>query len=234
MGMNRCKGNMYKDIDFTWNPIAGRCVNSCKYCSTQKLMRYPHLAKKYSGPMRIEGKELKTKLQHRDFPDGCTIFVGAQNDMFAKEVDAYDIMRILDHCSEYSKNKYVFQSKSPSRMLEFLLEFPVNSVFGTTIESDSSYLCSKYGGGEDPIKRANALFEMGEGETFVTIEPIMVFNYNDFAVLIKRAMPTKIYIGADSGKNGLPEPTSDDIKRLIEELKYFTIVHQKENLKRLL
>ena len=43
-----------------------------------------------------------------------------------------------------------------------------------------------------------------------------------------------VSIGADSGKNNLPEPPSQKLKALIDELEKFTEVRVKKNLKRLL
>jgi hypothetical protein len=54
------KGNMYPGIK-TKNPLAGKCLHGCSYCSTNSLMRYPVIAKKYSGEIRLERKMLTEK-----------------------------------------------------------------------------------------------------------------------------------------------------------------------------
>jgi hypothetical protein len=43
-----------------------------------------------------------------------------------------------------------------------------------------------------------------------------------------------VNIGADSGRNGLPEPSSWKIERLIEALGKHTKIHLKKNLRRIL
>ena len=51
--------------------------------------------------------------------------------------------------------------------------------------------------------------------------------------MIKFCHPQQVNIGADSGNNGLPEPSHGKIDALIEELNIFTTVKLKANLKRL-
>jgi hypothetical protein len=69
---------------------------------------------------------------------------------------------------------------------------------------------------------------------YITIEPIMDFDLVEFVEMIKVCNPLQVNIGADSGKNNLPEPSKEKLLQLIEELKKFTIIHNKSNLKRLL
>jgi len=52
--------------------------------------------------------------------------------------------------------------------------------------------------------------------------------------LIKVCHPQQVNIGADSGNNDMPEPSSVNIQLLIEQLKMFTTIDKKYNLKRLL
>jgi hypothetical protein len=41
----------------------------------------------------------------------------------------------------------------------------------------------------------------------ITIEPIMDFNLDRFSQMLIEAAPARVNIGADSGRNGLPEPS---------------------------
>jgi hypothetical protein len=67
----------------------------------------------------------------------------------------------------------------------------------------------------------------------VTIEPIMDFDLAEFIEMIKTVKPYKVNIGADTGKNNLSEPVPEKIHQLIVQLKKYTEVHQKQNLRRL-
>ena len=51
--------------------------------------------------------------------------------------------------------------------------------------------------------------------------------------MIETIQPEWVNIGADSGYNNLPEPPKEKILQLIDELKKFTKVKNKENLSRL-
>jgi hypothetical protein len=67
----------------------------------------------------------------------------------------------------------------------------------------------------------------------ITIEPIMDFNLDRFSQMIIEAAPAQVNIGADSGHNGLPEPSAEKIEALINALKPPIIVHLKDNLSRI-
>jgi len=230
MGLNKSKGNMFDWITHTWNPIAGRCSINCSYCSTNKLRnRYEILKKKYSGPMRIVEKELKVNLGKDKF-----IFVAAQNDLFASGVSNEDIIKVLNHCNKF-ENKYLFQTKNPNRLLEFTYH-PVlkKSAIATTIESDIHYK-EIMGNAPEPNQRIKAMLRLKSlgFETYITIEPIMKFT-NYFLELLQVCNVTQINIGADSGNNNIPEPDKEKLKWLIDNLKNYTKVKIKDNLKRLL
>jgi hypothetical protein len=70
--------------------------------------------------------------------------------------------------------------------------------------------------------------------TFVTIEPVMDFDLPEFIELIKKANLIQVNIGADTGRNHLPEPSAEKVMALISELQKFTMVKKKNNLKRIL
>jgi hypothetical protein len=61
----------------------------------------------------------------------------------------------------------------------------------------------------------------------------MKFNLKEFTELIQTCHPTQVNIGADTGRNDLPEPTKEEINDLIAELSDFTTIHNKKNLNRL-
>jgi len=178
------------------------------------------------NPVRFDEKELKTNLGSGNF-----IFVGSSNDMFADDIPFEWIEKTLKYCSEFD-NKYLFQTKNPKRLLNFKLP---NSVICTTIESDMFY-SEIMANSPKPYERAKYMEMLSDCgfETFVTIEPIMDFNYNLMIDLIKQCNPKQVNIGADTGKNGLPEPSKEKLANLIEGIQKFTIIHNKSNLKRLL
>lgn len=219
--------NMYNFITKTWNPLAGDCIHNCSYCFVKKMKsRFPVMNKKYSGEPRLIEKELQKKFKPED-----VVFVCDCTDLFADNVKIELIERILDYCKNFESTFY-FQTKNPMKFDSSRLIFPKNHKKIVTIESDIFY--SKImNNSKEPYKRASQTIILLEEVHQITIEPIMDFSPL-FAELIKDCKPEQVNIGADSGRNNLPEPSKEKLLKLISELKKFTIVNLKSNLNRLL
>ena len=218
------KSNMYDGV-ITWNPLGGECPHKCGYCSTNNLKRFPGVRAKYSGPLCLyPGYPKETNK---------TVFVCAQNDLFAKEVPFEWIGEIISRCRVVD-NTYLFQSKNPERMKEFAPHFPDKTILCTTIETNRIY--PQMGNTVSPIERSKAMLShvLAGFITQITIEPIMDFDLDEFAELIYYTTPNQVNIGADSKRNNLPEPSKEKVLALIAELEKFTVVKQKSNLARLL
>jgi len=215
MGLNKSKGNMYGFVTHTWNTIKGKCFHDCIYCY---MKRWPNL-----HTIRLDKKELNTDLSKKNF-----IFVGSSCDMFADNVPKEWIRETLHHCRKYD-NRYLFQSKNPFNFHEH--QFPENTWLCTTLESNRFYSeIMRYA--PPPGIRAMNLGSVRQTKV-VTIEPIMKFDLKWFLDMIRECKPYQVNIGADSGGNNLPEPSGEEVKQLIAELKKFTKVYLKDNLKRL-
>jgi hypothetical protein len=151
--------------------------------------------------------------------------------MFASDVPDEWIVRVLEYCRGFD-NKYLFQSKNPDRMTDFLSLFPKKSVLGTTIESNRDYEICKAPG---PEERALFLKTVGNPfEKMVTIEPIMDFDLEPMIDLIRSTGPSWVNVGADSKGHKLSEPSPEKLRALIVGLEEFTQVKIKKNLNRLL
>jgi hypothetical protein len=201
MPLNKTKGHMYDWVDYTWNPIKGKCPNNCKYCYVK---RFPQ------KELRFDERELKTV-----FPKGSKVFAGSSCDMFAKQIDRYWIRKILKYLKKQEDDvTFVFQTKCPGGYLDY--DFPKNSILGTTIESNRGrYLEEGLTGGEHPKNRANNINFAGyllKKPTFVTIEPVMDFDKENMAELLRNANPDFINIGADTGHHNLSEPDAEKLQ----------------------
>lgn len=233
MPLNKVKpgSNMYQWITHTWNPIGGECSHKCTYCSTQKLIkRYPVLKKKYSQPIHLVESELKTNLGKDN-----TIFVCAQHDLFANDIPYKWVIRILNYLitqqERGANNTYLFQSKNPALFLEFMGFFPVNPIFGTTIESNIEYPdISKAPTVFNRMLNMQLISKIGH-RTMVTIEPILDFDVEPLVEIIERINPEWVNIGAATGNHNLPEPSKKKVAQLIYQLPDIKI---KTNLNRLL
>jgi hypothetical protein len=221
MGLNITKGNMYEGfITHTWNVIKGVCPHHCSYCYVKRWGQQPEL--------HFDEKELRT-----DLGVGNIIFVGSGCDMWADLIPENWIIDVLDRCAGYKNNKYFFQTKNSRRFKEFKNLIPPGSTLCVTMESDLWYK-EIMGDSPMPAFRMDEFSELKPFQKMVTIEPILVFNLQLFVAMLHWCQPIQINIGADSGRNNLPEPSKDNILELIAELGKITKVVQKKNLARLL
>jgi hypothetical protein len=224
MPLNKAKGNMYGFITHTWNPIKGVCPHDCSYCYMKGIR------KRFGSPgaMHLVEKELKTNLGKGNF-----IFVGNTTDMFAETASTKDFEAVLSRCGLFPKNRFLFQSKNPYWFWMYGCLFPDNSVLCTTIETNREYY-PVMGKSPPPKDRAYFFSYIEQQEKHITIEPIMDFDLSEFVMMIKKCDPAQVNIGADSGRNGLPEPPAEKVLELIAELEKFTKVVRKPNLERLI
>jgi DNA repair photolyase len=216
--IKRSVGNMYDWLSHVWSPIVG-CPHQCSYCFVRTYRELP------VDPML-------------DFPfpnlgRGRSIFVGHLCDMFAKTVPSEMIERVLEHCRKFD-NEYIFQTKNPGKIVTHRFEMPARYIIGTTIETNDQAILSKISKAPPAAERAQQLAKI-RAKRFVTIEPILDFNPVELTTLIVLAMPDFVNIGADSKGHGLPEPSGDKIRRLVELLNDCGIkILRKTNLERLM
>ncbi len=217
MTLNKSKGNMYSFCSHTWNPIKGKCSHDCKYC-------YMKVWKQ--KPLHFDEKDLKDNLGEDNI-----IFVGSSTDMFAEDVPKEWIRKVLEKCRKYEGNTYLFQTKNPGRFWNFNCQYPRNTIFGTTLETNRDL--RDFSKAYTTISRVSNMKEGFMDRKMITIEPIMDFDLEPFVEMIKQVNPEWVNIGADSKGHNLPEPSKEKILVLIKELKTFTEVKIKDNLRRI-
>lgn len=213
--LNIQKGNMYPFVTHTWNPIRGKCPHECVYCY---MNGFPQ------KELHFANDEIKT-----DLGKGNYIFVGSSTDMWAETVPAMWIEDTLRLCNEYPENTYLFQSKNPTRFKD-QWSFPKNTILATTIETNRDNNISK---APQTYNRYQAMTGITMPKT-ITIEPIMDFDLDTLVMWISQIKPQFVSIGADSKNHHLPEPSATTVQYLVEELKRFTSVKCKENLRRIM
>jgi DNA repair photolyase len=216
---------MYPFVTHTWNPIRGRCPHECFYCYMKSIWdRF--------GPDTIsfQQKDLTIKLGTKR-----KIFIGSSIDMWATDIPETWIFIVLAICQNHPGNEYLFQTKNPQRFHRFRNMMPSKSLLGVTLESNREYkLISKAPQIMDRVYWMNRLSKDSSFSRMISIEPVLDFDVDTFVWLIKRINPSFISIGADSKNHHLPEPPLGKVGDLISELKIFTEVKIKSNLKRLL
>ena len=214
--------NMYPET-ITWNPLGGECPHDCEYCYRKDLMRYPSNKVKYSGESRLVDVPIpKAK-------EGKVIFVCSMTDLFAKEIPSEAIYNVLQACCKVP-NQYLFQTKNPARFYDFMGQYPMRVILGTTIETNRE--CT-YQSKAPPIKDRFEAMKTLPAIKMVSIEPIMDFDLEMFVRMLRQIQPSYVSVGADSKNNGLKEPSKSKIVRLLASLRSFTEVRKKSNLSRL-
>lgn len=239
MSLKKSKGNMYPWISHMHTHLGGRCSHECSYCYVQSAIyrRNPSFIERYTGDIKLIEKEFDT-----NYGKGKTIFIEHCNDLFAKDVPDEFIERILDHCRRFPQNIYVFQTKNPARFFNFLHSMPIRDVIlGTTIETNRDM--SNISKAPPAVERYEAMkaligdkvarFE--KFRKFLTCEPILDFDVEEFARWIGEIKPDFFNIGADSKGHNLIEPPHAKILELVEELKKYGIeVREKHNMQGLI
>jgi hypothetical protein len=67
---------------------------------------------------------------------------------------------------------------------------------------------------------------------WITIEPILKFRIDDFFQMLRICRPAQVNIGADSGSNRLPEPSGNEVEKLLKLLAPHSKIHLKNKLRR--
>jgi protein gp37 len=172
-------------------------------------MNQPAVVEKYTGEPRLDAVAMRDNLGV-----GNTIFVCNMTDLFAWGVPESAVDAILKKCRENRDNIYVFQTKNTYQMRGWKEKLPSKSILGTTVEtnrdSPSRAPC--------PKERMKYLFRKNDGQTFVTVEPILAFDPDEMIELLDHG-DSFINIGADSCGNMMDEPVKKDVEELIRELR---------------
>jgi DNA repair photolyase len=224
-------GNMYDFVTHTWNPVKGICYHQCRYC----YMNCFRPEKYECAPVMVDDEfEI-------DLNVGKVIFVGDGIDLFAQNIPDEWILRVLDHCAGFNDQRvgqkkivFLFQSKNPSRFLQFLDHRVFkHSVIGTTIETNR-YYPEVMMNSPRIEKRADAMKAISEKGfyTMITLEPLLAFDKTELVEIIRQCNPRFINIGRESKRKvWVPEPTSAQVKELVAELREITNVKIKSNAK---
>ena len=245
MPITKTNGNMYENwVDYCWSPLIGGCLHQCTYCYCKSMLKrfgkewtdMPHWASDCIT------ENIRDCVRLPKLPIG-KIFVCHTTDLFAENVPAEWIESILEHCWQSWCNNnemsFVIQTKNPARLKEFTYifeRFPDNALmFGITMETNRG--TQGISNAPHPMVRISDFrqFIKATGyQSFVTIEPIIDPDTLSFVSQLDALHPDLIWIGADSKRSNLPEPSPEKIVELIKELEQFAEVRLKKNLNRLL
>lgn len=216
--------NMYEDSVKQINYIVG-CKFECVYCKKSFQKSLKRWAKNncnqcYNYEPHFHKERLKQSLP-RTTGDQF-IWVNSNCDIvFAKEEWMDEVLDVLE--SKYSDRTILFQSKDPRVFQKY--EFLDNWILATTLETNRWY--PNISKAPPPKKRAEYFREVFHPRKIVTIEPIMEFDFIPFFEMIQSINPERVYIGYDTKKCGLREPSIRNVKLLIQSLNRTTKVKTK-------
>ena len=230
MPLKKSTGNMYPWVTHTHSHLAGECPHKCSYCYVGRN-RFGRPAR-YTGPVRLVEEEFLVK-----YGAGKTIFVDHCGDLWAKDISVEFAPRVLEHCRQWPDNVYVFQTKNPARYAQLYQWLPARSILGCTVESNREYR-PIMGSAPTPMERISYMggwLRESIHPRFLTIEPILDFDLPSLLGMVVHARPNFVNIGADSKGCGLPEPSAEKVRALIEGIQDSGIeIREKHNLARLM
>ena len=103
--------------------------------------------------------------------------------------------------------------------------FPDNVILGTTIETNrDEYKISK---APKPSQRYKDFLKIKHRQKMITIEPVIDFDLNILMTWVDNIDPCMVWLGYDSKKNNLTEPSLDKfwaLHKKLQDSKYLVIL----------
>ena len=206
---------MYADSVGSINFYVG-CRHGCRYCvpSFQAQMKrqrkrcdlcyqyvpHPHLGRLLRPPPRT--------------PDGSFVFFPSASDWAFIPRDVAEIA--YAYMETWHHRTFLLQTKDPAHVP--LVSIPENAILGTTLETNRPTV--DVSNAPSTASRAYTL-SCWSARRMVTVEPIMDFDLELFAQMIRSVNPWRVYVGYDSHPrtNHLPEPSLEKTNELVRSLR---------------
>lgn len=203
----------------TWNVFVG-CDFRCSYCNARKaaLTRFKHIPRYQNGflPKLVESELTK------HFKPGEFVFIAYMGDIFF--ATRGQILRILQRVKLFPETSFLLQTKNPSILGAWQVNFPPNVYLSTTIETNRDYGLTR---APPPVERFRYLAGYPHNFKFLSIEPIQDFDLEELSQWVELMNPDIVAVGYDNYGNRLVEPRLDKTLALIGELEKFTTVMRK-------
>ncbi len=206
--------NMYKHSVKQWNPFSG-CKFDCIYCESSFKRQLKRWGKKncqkcYTYAPHTHPSRLTHSLPRTNSDQ--FIFTCSSGDIAFCSM-AY-LKRIIGRIEKDSDKMFLIQSKDPKTFSR--VTFPDNVILGTTIETNRDiYNISR---APKPSRRYREFLKVKHPRKMITIEPILDFDQKELVSWIKEINPCMVWLGYDSGKNGLIEPSFEKFTKLYQKL----------------
>lgn len=223
---------MYKDSKKQWNVYVG-CKFNCIYCKKSfqaQMKRQKHnCIKCYNYEPHFHEERLKQSLKNTKGDE--FIWCCSSGDIYFAKPKW--IFKIIERIKELPQT-FFFQSKEPKVFYDY--DFPENVILGITLESNRWY--KEISDAPPPFERMKVFYDLKYPRKFITIEPILDFDFSIFLGWLRELNPERVYIGYDTKKTWWMEgkekvylrkyePRLHKTRNLIHELKRFTKVKTK-------
>jgi len=195
-----------------WNPYVG-CRHNCVYCRPSFQAQLKRWAKNrcelcyrfepHIHPERLDQKLPKTRYMQFIFTCACGDIAFCPTDY---------LKRIVERMRMMPDGTFLIQSKNPATFRR--VKWPRNVILGVTIETNRDDLAMKVSRAPPPSKRFRDFLEVEHEPKMVTHEPIMEFDLEALQEWDEELNPALIWIGYDSKRCGLPEPSLEKVKTL--------------------
>jgi len=126
------------------------------------------------------------------------------------------VRQILKVISSKPEKTFLIQTKNPAALAQY--KFPANVIIGITLETNRDVGYCEISKAPVPTVRHNAFKDLQNPRKMITVEPIMEFDHEELKKMIVSINPEMVWVGFDTKKSRLPEPTVEEAERLISEL----------------
>lgn len=207
----------------TYNPFRG-CEFDCTYCEPsfkRQAKRDKHRCELcYNFTPHFHPERLSQSL-----PKNMTVFVCSMGDISFATPEEREL--IYQKLRKHTSTQFMMQSKDPRCFIGE--DIPENVYIGTTIETNRD--TESISKAPNPSDRYQAMLLIDHPKKYVTIEPILDFDYNNMVSWIYEIHPQVVWIGYDNHDCHLHEPPLSKVRALINAIESVTAVNRK-NIRR--
>jgi len=206
---------MYKLSVQQWSPFKG-CKFGCPYCKKSFQAQAKRQRKRcpqcYTFEPHEHEKSLGQALKRTGFMQ--FIFTCSLGDISFCPTDYLN--KIVDRIRHEPTKTFLLQTKNPATFNR--VKFPANVILGITLETNRDDLCRGVSKAPPPSKRVADFIQVQHHQKSITIEPVMDFDLDAMVTMIEQINPVVVWLGYDSKRSGLPEPSLEKVHQLQWEL----------------
>lgn len=213
--MNEKNGNMYKAAVKTWSPFKG-CGYDCSYCKgsfqAQAKRQKQNCMRCYDYVPHEHPERLEQTLPGTAY--GQFIFACSSGDIAFCETPYLE--RIIERIRRDKERTFLLQTKNPATFNR--VKWPRNVILGITLETNRDSLALAVSKAPTPSQRMRDFLAVDHPVKMVTIEPIMDFDLPIMLEWIDAIAPALVWMGYDSKKTCLVEPSMEKFREFHWEL----------------